>query len=88
MDSTTDVLLVKITAVIHDFHLHDITSDPPISLLNLLPAQAQLSNHPFLIVLVQRDRGFALAARAATGAGEDIRQRWWCFFHTLFARLL
>lgn len=78
---TTGVLCVKNTVVIHDLHLHHLAGYPPVFFFDFLPGQAQFSDHPFLIILIQRDRGFALAARAATSAGEDIRERGRCFFH-------
>ena len=74
MYSTTGILCIKNTMMIHDVHLDHITRYPPIFFFDFLPGQAQLGDHPFLIILIQRDGGFPLAAEAATGTGEDIRE--------------
>lgn len=76
-----DILLIKDAVVIHDFHLHRIAAYAPVFFLHLLSGQAQLGNHPFLIIFVQRNRGFALAAEAATGAVKNIRKREGYFLH-------
>jgi hypothetical protein len=81
-------LCVKNTVVIHDVHLDHIAGYPPVFFFDFLPGQTQFRDHSFLIVLIQRDRGFALAAGAAAGAGEDVRERGRCFFHNSFLRLL
>lgn len=88
MHRAPHILVVKNAVMIHDLHLHHRTGNPPVFFLNLLLTQAQFGDHPLLIVLVQRDRCFALTAIATAGAVEDIRELRGYFFHVGFTRFL
>lgn len=74
MDGAAALRAVKNAVMINYFHLHHVAGHAPVLLLHLLTGQSERTNHPLLIILIKRDRGFPLTAEAAAGAGENVSQ--------------
>jgi hypothetical protein len=77
MDGAAILRVVKNAVMINYFHLHHRAGHAPVLFLHLLPGQTERTNHPLLIVLIQRDRGFPLTAKTAADAGKNIGQTGW-----------
>ncbi len=75
MDRTAGVPIIKNTVVVNDLHLHHVAGYPPVFFPDLFTTQAQLVDHPLLILLVQGNGSFALAAVTAAATDKYIGKK-------------
>ena len=72
MDGAADAGIIKNTMAVLGLHLHDRAGNPPILPSGFFGGQAQGLDHPFLIMPVEGDRGFAVAAETTASALKNI----------------
>jgi hypothetical protein len=85
MHRAAAVFIIKYTVMIDDFHLNYAAGYPPVFILNICTAHCKFIDHPLLVLLIQRNRRFTLAAVPAAAADEYIGKEsfLFCFFGLL-----